>query len=348
MYKRYIILYFLFFPFSIFSITPLPQDMHELALSSLDHIYLEEFKQAENDAKRIIRRYPDHPAGYFFYSVVLNSYMEYLQSEKYEAEFYRNCDMAIMKGEILLERQPDNTWCKFFIAGAYGIMGTYESRYERWITSFKHGWRGVVIFKEIYENYPELKDVLYGIATYNYWRRTMIKLLWWMPWVEDKRVSAINTLYSVLTKGIYVKESAALNLIEILCNKKRYAEAIKVADKMLIKYPTNITCIWGKAKAQLGLKKYDKAEVSIRYILKRVENGSFESNYHITLCHYYLMKIYFLKKQYDLCMEQYDKMLSFELSSVSKKRLEKYFEDAVEIKRKLTHFDDKTDLAVEK
>jgi tetratricopeptide (TPR) repeat protein len=260
--------------------------------------------------------------------------MEYLQSEKYEAEFYRYCDNAISKGEDLLEKEPNNVWVKFYIAGANGLKGTYESRYKRWLTAFKHGWRGIVIFRDILETNPEMIDALYGIATYDYWRSAKTKMLWWLPGVVDKRKPAIEALFRLQTTGTYVKESSSLNLIDMLLNEKRYTEALETANKILASYPSSLVTMWRKAEAQLGLGEFDKAEKLYKDILKRIEFGQFESNYNIALCHYYLSKIYFHLKRYKSCIDECKLMESFKLTSVPQKRLEDFIKDAASLKKK--------------
>jgi hypothetical protein len=313
----------------------LPGEMHDLALSSVKNAFSEKFKNAENDAKSIIKKYPDHPAGYFFYAAVLNYHMEYLQSEKYEDEFYKYCDLAISKGEKLAEKQPGNAWPKFFIAGANGLKGKYEARYEKLVTAFKHGWRGVVIFREILKDNKELYDVLYGIGTYDYWRSTKTKLLWWLPGIQDKREVSIKILYELKTKGLYVKESASLELLEILNNEKRYAEVVKVANEFLKAYPSNMKCHWEKAKALIGLEEYKNAEKSFNYIMNRLKSESFENNYNVVLCNCYLIEIYFAQKKYDRCLIELDVIKSLELSSISQKRLGKHLDKVFAIERKV-------------
>ena len=61
--------FFIWLP--VFSFMQLPVDMHELAISSINSVYQDQFKQALGYTKRIIKKYPDHPAGYFFYAAVL-------------------------------------------------------------------------------------------------------------------------------------------------------------------------------------------------------------------------------------------------------------------------------------
>ena len=334
MFFRHIIIYCLCFYLPILAQARLPEDMHELAVASINNVYDEKFKMAKSYAKRIIKNYTNHPAGYFFYAAILNSHMEYLQSEQYEAEFYRYCDNAISKGENLLEKEPGNVWVKFFVAGASGLKGTYESRYKRWLTAFKHGWRGVVIFREILETNPEMVDALYGIATYDYWRSAKTKMLWWLPGVEDKRGPAIQELNKLQVSGIYVKECSSLNLIDMLLNEERYNEALENADKILASYPSSLIAMWRKAEAHFGLEEYDKAEKVYNKILSRLEFEQFESNYNRALCHYYLSKVYFHLERYKSCMDECNLMESLKLTSVSQKRLEEKFRDAITLEKK--------------
>lgn len=305
----------------------LPEDIHLLALSSIDNVYKENFKQAAIDAKKIIRNLPNRPVGYFFYAAVLNSHMEYLQSEKFENAFYAQCDKAIAKGEKILDKKPDDYWANFFVAGAHGQKGTYLSRYEQWITAFKHGWRSVVIFKELEEEKTDEKDLLYGIATYDFWRSTKTKMLWWMPGIEDKRDVSIKILKIIKDSAVYTKYNASLVLVDMLTNQKRYAEALKIANSMLIRYPDNLLCWWGKAKIQVFLKKYDEAEMSLQFILKRIREEQFASKYHAVLCSHYLSIVYFNQKRYNQCIKESNRMKSFKLNSIPQKRLERHLKD---------------------
>jgi hypothetical protein len=89
----------------VYAAEQLPEKMHQLAISSLELAYQEQFKEAENEAKKIVRNFPDHPAGYFFCAFVLDLQMTYYQSDEQEVEFYQYCNLAIAKGEQRLENE---------------------------------------------------------------------------------------------------------------------------------------------------------------------------------------------------------------------------------------------------
>ncbi|MBD3318003.1 MAG: hypothetical protein GF344_19640 [Chitinivibrionales bacterium] len=268
---------------------PLPEDMKAWALKSLDHVYNENYRVAESEIKRIIREYPDHPAGYFFYAAILDARMERNHSDSRENEFYRYCDLAINKGERLLEERPGDLWARFFVAGANGAKGGYESRFERWITAFRHGWQGVSIFREILDEDSTMRDALYGIGQYNYWRSAMTKLLWWMPGVEDKRDEAIEMMYDAKENGLFVRQAAAAKLLPMLCNEGDYDQALRIADTMTTRYPKCLVFHWGRVEALLGLERFSGAEQTCKYILSRLTAESVESdNYGLMLCNLYL------------------------------------------------------------
>lgn len=334
MNKVYLIISFLLFPLFVISgsAATLPSAMHKSALSCLSNVYNEQFKLAKNNAKDIIKENPKHPAGYFFLAAVLNAEMDFLQSEKYETEFYKNCDLAIEKGEKLLESSDDN-WVKFFTAGASGFKGAYESRCERWVTAFKQGWRGVSMFKDMLEDGVPIKDVEYGIATYNYWRSAKTKALWWMPGVKDKREESINILYRLVKEGIYVKESSAFNLCNILIDRERYNDAEKLAATMLNKYPKNLNFLYHKTFSQIKQKKYSAAKVGSNEIKQRLSATNFESNYNQVMLNYFLVSIHFSEKKYDLVKNIYKNTINLKLSDVAKDRLKTVLDDMQSLDR---------------
>lgn len=312
----------------------LPAEMHDLAMVSITNAYRENFKEAAGAARKMIKHDPSRPAGYFFYAAVLNSQMEYLQSEEFEEEFYRYCDEAIDRGERMLEEDPNDLWARFFAAGANGCKGTYESRKGLWITAFKHGWRGVSGLKVAQEKAPELMDASYGVGVYDYWRSAKTKLLWWLPGVKDGRDSAVVMLRRARKEGTYTREAAALSLVDILCDYERYSEALEVVDEYLAEYPSSLLAHWGKVRALVGLEKYGMAEKSCTYIRHRIETERFESNHNLAMCQYYLCKIYFGQQKYDECIRMQKELASLPLSDKIRKRLEGVVNEAGGIARK--------------
>ncbi len=304
------------------SMPPLSEQIHYLAKAGMRYVYEENFTAAENASKKIIKKFPEHPAGYFLYASVLDARMSLLKSDQQEDEFYQFCDLAISKGEYLLEKEPDNPWARFFVAGANGAKGTYESRLGRWITAFRHGWQGVAEFKRMAEDYPDFSDLYFGIGTYDYWRSAMTKTLWWMPGVEDKRHEAIEMLYEALDKGMLVSDAVAQSLIPILCNEKHYNAALELSEKMLKKYPSSSVFMLGKAQALIGLKQYLQAEKALISILSHMNKKGFLTTHNRVQIRYNLMLCYEGQNKTDELKQQCRLIKEEEIKKEIRKRLE--------------------------
>jgi tetratricopeptide (TPR) repeat protein len=297
-------------------------------MASIEDIYNEKFKQAEDEARTIIKKYPQHPAGYFFLAAAIDAWMEYYQSSEREEDFYRCCDKALETGERCLDKEPGNAWGKFFYGGADGLKGTYESRYERWITAFRHGWKGVSALVEVGKTNPEIHDVNFGIGTYYYWRSAMTKMLWWMPGIGNKCKEGIRQLYDAKNFGVFTRTAAAVHLVSILANDKKYEEALNICDEVLERFPTALVVYWGRAKVLYGLERFEQSEQMFQYILSRVEAEPIDNHYNAIVCHYWLAKIHLRINQYTQVIAECNRINYYKLEEGIKKRLEKYFDEA--------------------
>lgn len=323
----------LFSPLFLLASPKLPDDMHSWAMSSIDCVFKEDYRNAEEEARKIVRKYPDHPAGYFFMAAVLDSWMFRYQTSEKESEFYRYCDMAIEKGEKILSKDPDNEWARFFIGGADGFKGTYEARYERYITAFRFGWKGVSLLMEMASSGSKIVDIQFGIGSYDYWRSAMMKMLWWMPGVDDKRSQGIKKLRDVMHNGIYTKTAAAMGLIDIYNNEKRYSEALELAAVMIRKHPQALVFYWGRAKALTGLKKHDDAVKVYRYILSRLESDALNNHYNAVVCRLAIAENLMEEKNYDQALRELNIIKSYSLDGKIRKRLDKQLKEANDLRK---------------
>lgn len=319
---------------NISAIEPLPDEIHQGALATIDLIYNENFPQAEDQARQIIKNFPDHPAGYFFMAVVLDTWSEVYQSNKRADEFYRYCDLATEKGElILIKKNKDDQWARFFIAGSDGYKGTFEARYEKWITAFRYGWKGVSVFLDLEKEKSSIVDINYGIGAYDYWRSAMIKVLWFMDKVEDRRNKAIERLFYSRKNGVYTKTTSSFELIDVLLNEKRDSEALEIAQELLIKYPSSTMALWGKARSLFGLKRYEEASEVFRQVLSKVESNSFDNHYTASHCHLWLAKIELERGNYPAAIAESNRVGYYDFEEGIRKRLENQFSEAKNIRK---------------
>jgi tetratricopeptide (TPR) repeat protein len=311
----------------------LNDDMHSAILASIDCIYNEKYKEGEDVAATIIKQFPNHPAGYFFMAVVIDAWMGAHFSDKREDEFFNFCDMAIEKAEKNIDKNPHDEWAFFFQGGAEGYKGTYEFRYQRWITAFRHGWKGVSILQKLRDQHSEIADIDYGIGSYEYWRCALMKSMWWMPRVTDKRAAGIEKLQRIVDKGMYTKVSASVGLIDIYLNEKKYKEALTIANDAGQQYPNSNTFMFGKARALFGLGEYEESEKIFRQILFKAEENPNEDHAVIAVCHYWLAKNNLSTNTLSECVAECDRMKNYQFTDDTQKMLEKYFDEMEKIRK---------------
>lgn len=309
-------------------------DMSAMALATITLIGNEQYAEAKDEARKIMKRYPAHPAGYFFMAAVIDSWMAMHFTDKQENEFYRFCDQAIEKGERALEKNPDDEWAKFFMGGAEGYKGTYEARFERWITAFRYGWKGVSILMQLKEDKSSIPDLNYGIGCYEYWRSALMKSLWWMPGVEDKRQSGIEKLIQVRKEGVFTGIPASAALVDIYINEKKNEEALAVAENALVKCPKSLMFVFGKGKALYKLKKYAECESVFKKTLSSLENDPDENRAGTAFCHYWIAKCEYSLEHYTECIAACDRVKAIAMTEDCRKIMQKYYSEIEDLRKK--------------
>jgi len=327
-------LYLLFLPVFLSAEMPkLPDDMHAWASASVEMVFREDFRNAEEEAKKIIRKYPDHPAGYFFQAAVLDAWMLRHQSRRREREFFRLCDQAVEKAERILANDRGDEWARFFMGGSEGYKGTYEARYERWVTAFRHGWKGVSIFQNMASAGSKIPDIQFGIGTYDYWRSALMKLLWWMPGVSDNREVGIAKLRDVMDNGVYTRAAAAMVLIDIYINECRFADALELSNRMIARYPRAQVFRWGQAAAFQGLEMHDEAIKAYQLILSRNEIDPNTNHYNSVVARAGIAKSMAAMGRNAETIEQITAINKYELDKDIRKRLDKHFTETNALRR---------------
>jgi tetratricopeptide (TPR) repeat protein len=312
---------------------PLQDDIKQFGIQVIDQIYKEDFKTAEDAARKLIKKYPENPAGYFFVAATLDAWMAFYFDKKKEDEFYKFCDLALEKGEKIIAKNAGDEWALFFMGGAEGYKGTYEARYERWITAFRYGWRGVSTLLKLTEMKSDIVDVNYGVGSYDYWRSAMINTLWFMPKIKDKREDGIKRLYVAADNGVLTRLTAHTALIDILLNENRSSEAMTYTDKLLSQYPMSTYCMWGKARALYGVGQFDESRRYFTKVLTRYESDEYKSVYYPVLCNYWLARVNFADAKYEDVIKDVTAMNTYTLNDDIRKLLGKYFSEAADLKK---------------
>lgn len=312
---------------------PLPAEMHAYAMASIDLVYREEFEAAFETARAIIQKQPDHPAGYFFCAAALDAWMRHHQSNAREDVFYRYCNLAVEKATALEDKGKEDAWSMFFKGGAEGLKGNYEMRYERWITAFRYGWKGVTVLRDVQEEYRDMPDVAYGVGSYLYWRSAMARVLKWLPGVKDERAKGIELLQIARQQGIYTRVASSEALVAAMLNERQYQTALGIVDSLLLDYPVCMTLQMKRASALYGLGRKEDAERVYHIVLARALSSP-EPNLHTAVvARYWLARIHFEHGRYASCIAECEGVLTYSLPGSEQRRLDEYLSGVRELRQ---------------
>ncbi|MCS7176709.1 MAG: tetratricopeptide repeat protein [Candidatus Kapabacteria bacterium] len=252
------------------------EDADSLVQQGIFYIYNMQFDTAEHYFRELIRRYPEHPAGYFMDAMV--SWWKILtnrRSRAYDEEFLAKIQRVLDVCEPILERNPYDIVGLFFKGGALGYRGRFYAMRESWIRAANDGREGFEILTRVQRLAPTNYDVLLGTGVYNYYAVKLPEmypilrpLLLFLP-PGDKELG-IAQLRASARNARYAATEAKVVLLQILYDfEHNIPEALTVAEELFQQYPRNpyFHRYLGRCYVRMGY--LDKMEEVWREILRR-------------------------------------------------------------------------------
>jgi tetratricopeptide (TPR) repeat protein len=137
-----------------------------------------------------------------------------------------------------------------------------------------------------------------------------------------------------MSNGLYSRNAAAMVLIDIYNNEKRYQEALNLANSMSKKYPRALVFQWGRAAALQGLKNHNEAIAAYRAILPKVENEPNNTFYNAVMCRVGMARSMVAASDFSGALEQLDAVNGYQLARDIRKRLDGTFNEAGSLRKK--------------
>ena len=217
-----------------------------LVLIGADLIYNCKFDSAHAVFEQVIKKYPDHPAGYFLDGMVdWWRITVHRNVDAYQDQFLKKMDLIIEKCDELLEENPADLTALFFKGGAYGYRGRFYARDKQWISAAVDGKAGLDIMLECHKRAPGNHDIMLGSGIYNYFagaipeKYPMVKpLMYFLP-DGDKRLGLFQ-LRASAKKARYTSVEARVALLQSYYNFEHdYHQALIWAKGLHQDYPAN-------------------------------------------------------------------------------------------------------------
>jgi hypothetical protein len=224
--------------------------LHVLIERGIEAAGAQRYAEARTLFDEAIRRWPAHPAGPLNKAILLQVMSLDFETPVPQPEYTSLLERAITLGEKMLEQNARSVEASFAVGMAHSYIAYDRFRDgENWIGGLAAGLKAQSYFDDCLKFDASAWDAMTGVGTYKYWKSRQMSFLTWTPLVDDERGAGIALLRKAESHGAYTAAQATNSLIWIYIEEERWSDAIRAAQRMLKRYPTNRLFLWGLASA---------------------------------------------------------------------------------------------------
>lgn len=224
--------------------------LHEVIARGIEAAGAQRYAEARALFDEAMRRWPTHPAGPLNKAILLQVMSLDFETPVPQPEYTSLLERAIALGDKMLEQNARSVEASFAVGMAHSYIAYDRFRDgEDWIGGLAAGLKAQSYFDDCLKFDASAWDAMTGVGTYKYWKSRQMSFLTWTPLVDDERGAGIALLRKAETQGAYTAAQATNSLIWIYIEEERYADAVRAAQRMLKRYPTNRLFLWGLASA---------------------------------------------------------------------------------------------------
>ncbi|MDH7515520.1 MAG: tetratricopeptide repeat protein [Bacteroidota bacterium] len=230
---------------------PAPPPLHEMLMEGIDLAGKQRYAQARYVFDEVIRKNPQHPAGYLHQAMLLEVMSLDFETPVPQPEYDRLLGRAAELAEKMLGTKGGKTEALYYLgmAESYRAYERFRDGGANWIQGLQYGLKAARRLAQCLERDPNAYDAMTGLGVYLYWKSRRMKFLTWTPLVDDEREKGIRLLHTAQERGRYTAAQAANALVWIYIEEERYTDAARAARSALRSYPSNRLFLWGLASA---------------------------------------------------------------------------------------------------
>lgn len=254
----------------------LKSDADSLVRKGADHIYNVQFDSAEVDFDEIIKRYPDHPAGYFLQAMVdWWKITLYRYTDKINDDFLKRINKVIDVSDKLLEKNEYDITGLFFKGGALGYRARFYSNEKQWFSAATDGKEAYDILMKAHQKAPGNHDIMLGTGLFNYFAVAIPEeypilkpvVMFFPP--GNKKLGLLQLRASMIYSR-YSSVEAEVALMQIFYSfEKDFDQALYYANDLFTRFPRNPYFHRYLGRCYVKLGRWDLIEDTWREIIKR-------------------------------------------------------------------------------
>jgi len=254
----------------------LKTDADSLVREGADHIYNVQFDSAEVAFEEVIKRYPEHPAGYFLQAMVdWWRITLYRYTDKIDEDFLDKIDKVIEVSDKLLDENEFDITGLFFKGGALGYRARYYSNHKEWFSAASDGKDAYEILMKAHQKAPGNHDIMLGTGLYNYFAVAIPEdypllkpVVLFFP--EGNKRLGLLQLRASMNKARYTSVESEVTLMQIYYSfEKDFDQAFYYANDLFTRFPRNPYFHRYLGRAYVKTGKWDKIESTWREVVKR-------------------------------------------------------------------------------
>jgi len=277
----------------------------------INNIYNVQFTKAHENFTEVIRKYPDHPAGYFLDAMIDWWKVNISQRNRtYDQSFLNKIDRVLDVCDRILEKDPENITALFFKGGALGFRGRFYAVRESMVSAINDGRTALDIMVACKKIAPANHDIMLGTGTYNYFaavipeKYPLVKPLMALFPPGDKDLGILQ-LEAASRTARYAKVEASVVLLNAYYEfEKNPTKALQYAKSLHERYPDNpyFHRYVGRCVVQLG--PIDSMEIVWRDVLTKYLDKKFGyDNPTAREALYYIGLARMINRDYDMALK---------------------------------------------
>lgn len=173
--------------------------------------------------------------------LILGSVVKHTDETK--RNFEKNLNLAISKGEKILQKNEKDSIALFFTGAAYGSLAQYYARVNgSYFKAASLGKQGLDLHEKLLSLYPRVDDAYYSLGLFNYLASSVswyLKPVLYILGRSGSESKAYTYLNATSIKGNFAKFEAMETLAELYTENKKYHNADSIYKELKIQFPNN-------------------------------------------------------------------------------------------------------------
>lgn len=305
------------------SAATLEPDSNRIAVlvRTIDYIYTDSFDVAYRSAEDLNDTLPGEPIYNITVASILQSQMTDLEDYSEKKRFFSLLDGCKRFFEDWIKKNPDDPWGYYFLGMVHASRAMWHGQQKSWLKSFISGLKARGKFSKAIELDPRLYDAYAGLGNYHFWSSAMLAK--YIPFVPDKRKDGLKEMRLAMDSSYFSSKPAATGLAWALINEKKFVEARRIGLKLYKETSGGRISMWILGSVGWDSGNLPEAENYYGRLIESLNRQRGRNYFNLIFCRFRRGVSYYMKKDYKRATEDFEILLSYNMSKEVRKRQKK-------------------------